>query len=354
MSSLGTDLALIREQQSMSIDDVQQITKIPPPILQSIEDDSIFTQWDENITYIRSYVRSYAKAIHIDEQDIARALNEVEAGMYEGSLFEGHELDEDPDNSIEEQSNSGEVISGESTEQEDENHAPSSEKPKKERLYRSSSKQEKKKYMLSSTDKLSSVDWADIGHKAHTDESKGARWRIIWGVVLFIAVLIILFLLYNYFSGGDDNNTSQEQTTTAVQTVTPSDSLKQSLISENKTLTRADSNAFTQNGTLSDTLTLAVYAAGGKLEPVRIYTDIMGIRNPYWIEQGDTMRFNFVNTIHIRATNQYNRLQLLFNGHTIKDFYEKFYNEKKQMVELNRSLFENNAKWRSLANNSRP
>src|SRR5699024_6070430 len=138
MSSLGNDLALIREQQSMSIDDVQKITKIPPPILQSIEDDSIFTQLDENITYIRSYVRSYAKAIHIDEPDIARALNEVEAGTYEGSLFENTDIEDPDQDNSNASSDKKEINDDKQKEDTDQDTTPT--KNDKKRFYRPSQK----------------------------------------------------------------------------------------------------------------------------------------------------------------------------------------------------------------------
>src|SRR5699024_5572740 len=142
----------------------------------------------------------------------------------------------------------------------------------------------------------------DIGHKAYTPDKKGPSWTLIWSIVIGIVILLAIYLLYNYFNdNGDTTSTPQDPITTTMQPVTPSDSLKQSLISSDQPLNRADSNAYTPEGTLSDTLMLAVHAAGGKLEPIRIYTDIMGVQNPYWIAQGDTMHFEFVNTIRIKA-----------------------------------------------------
>ncbi len=95
--------------------------------------------------------------------------------------------------------------------------------------------------------------------------------------------------------------------------------------------------------TLPDTLSILLYAAYGKLEPVRVYTDIMNEINPYWIEEGNALRFNFVNDIQIRG--QFSRIVLFLNGHVITNFREQFYNPETRLVEINRSYFEGEPKW---------
>src|SRR6056297_2691190 len=108
MASLGRDLAHIRKEQELSLEDIYETTKIPVRILRSIEDDSIFDDFENNATYIRSYVRSYAKALPIDEKQIIYALDKVAKNDYSGSLqsllkdtpkktFEFDEGEETPD-----------------------------------------------------------------------------------------------------------------------------------------------------------------------------------------------------------------------------------------------------------------
>jgi hypothetical protein len=45
---------------------------------------------------------------------------------------------------------------------------------------------------------------------------------------------------------------------------------------------------------------------------------VTGIINPYWIEQGDAMRFVFTKNIYLRG--QFGRMSLIFNGHEFQDF----------------------------------
>ncbi|PNW27845.1 UNVERIFIED_CONTAM: hypothetical protein BEN50_21225 [Euhalothece sp. KZN 001] len=85
--SLGKDRESIRKRKNITIEDVQNAIKIPLDILTSIEDDSIFSDTNRNKTYLRSFVRSYAKLLKIDDEDIVRALDEVEAGTYSGNIF---------------------------------------------------------------------------------------------------------------------------------------------------------------------------------------------------------------------------------------------------------------------------
>jgi len=85
--SLGKDLAFVRKKQNLSLEDIQNEIKIPLSTLKSIEDGSIFTDSGETKTYIRSFVRSYAKVLGIPDSEIVQALNEMEDGTYTGSLL---------------------------------------------------------------------------------------------------------------------------------------------------------------------------------------------------------------------------------------------------------------------------
>lgn len=332
MASLGKDLATIRNKKGLSIDEVQQITRVPQHILHSIEDDSIFAQIHQNTTYIRSYVRSYAKAVEVEENDIVRALDEVENGTYSGSLNpltdDGSKQEADQPNA--EPENTDKEQPQEQADSQANKPKETKPKPKKDRAY----------------DEVSAVDWVDVGRKAKLSQSKSKVSSGLLIIVLLAAILAAIFLLYHYYYGGSVQISSSQEEPTAIQPENPSDSLRESLIPENTKSATADTMPSSQ-GVLGDTLSIAIYAANGKLEPVRVYTDILGQQNPYWVPQGDTIRFNFVNTVRIRAVNQYDRLQLLFNGHIIQDYYQQYYNTESGMVELDRSLFENNPRWQN-------
>lgn len=346
MPSLGKDLAAIRNKKGLSIEDVQQTTKVPQHILRSIEDDSIFTQIDQNTTYIRSYVRSYAKAVGVSEDDIVRALNQVESGNYNGSLGITTEV---PEKTPDEEAK--DTDEGTTADRDDmvHDHSPEfQEKKNKKKTFPSS-----KTGISSTSSTLSSVDWVDVGRKANPAQKRSRVWSGLLIIVLIVAILAAIFLLYNYYNSDPSGEPPSRENSAAIQPETPSDSLRELLVTSENTPATADTTPVKQ-GTLSDTLAISVYAANGKLEPVRIYTDILGKQNPYWVPQGDTIRFNFVNTVRVRAVNQYNRLQLLFNGHVIQNYYQQYYNAETSMVELDRSVFENNPQWRTPAGDTNP
>jgi hypothetical protein len=92
-------------------------------------------------------------------------------------------------------------------------------------------------------------------------------------------------------------------------------------------------------------LELVVYAANGKLEPVRIKSDLFDQTLPYWLEQGEAMRFNFVDTIRVRG--QFSRMILLMNNQPITDFTSRFYQQESDEVQIPRSFFEKDPKWKT-------
>jgi hypothetical protein len=342
MPSLGKDLAAVRIKNDLSIEEVQKITKIPAHILHYIEDDSIFTRIDENTTYIRSYVRSYAKAIGISEAEIVHALDQVEAGNYGGSLAETTHPDQEPVDDIEapDDSNKSDMVH---------DHSPKFALDKEEKKTSDpGTKRDKSKKTIRQSDTISSIDWVDIGRNLNTSQSRFNMQSILIIVSVLMAFGAI-FLLYNYYDSGSTDSTNLQESNTIFEPETPSDSLRESLIGgESEPATNA--NPAAEEGTLSDTLSIAIYAANGNLDPVRVYTDILGRINPFWVREGDTTRINFVNVIRIRADEEYDqrlldRLQLLFNGHIIQNFYQQYYNPESKMIELERSVFENHPEW---------
>jgi cytoskeletal protein RodZ len=354
MASLGQDLALIRKDQNLSLDQVNKATKIPLRILRSIEDDSIFADFDNNATYIRSYVRSYAKALTIDEKAVIYALDKRQKNGYSGSLRDAWDGDIDWDKV--ESKDSGEA--SESKPQDSDmvhDHSPEFQPGPGP----SESKNRTRPVSTESTvdqSQVRSINWADIGRDFNPMRS--TRPDIWMGVIGVVLILLIGTLSYFYFSGSDTASeppqeqqaqaTTQQSSSAAVST----DSLQLNVVSpmdeDSPTVVEDTSGVSLQNESqalesLPDTLNIVLYAAYGKLEPVRVSTDIMDNVNPYWVEQGDALRFNFVNEMEIRG--QFSNIVLLLNGHVIQDFREQFYNPDTRLVEINRSFFENDPKW---------
>jgi len=344
MASLGNDLASIRKEKNLSLDDIHEATKIPKHIISAIEDDSIFSDYNENPTYIRSYVRGYAKALSIEERDIIYALNKQQKGSYAGSLGKNDEVS--PKKTFEyDEENEEEKNEGKQTENDEmvHDHSPAFTSKKDD-----TSSEDSKSHEHQSPE-VESVDWADMGRRFQPLNSTTPK---IWvGVVVVVLIAAVGVAFHFYQSGSKNaNNTSATSNQTESSTVS-SDSLQLNLTppatGDSMQLSEIAGDS-TQNQSkaldaLPDTLNLIVYAAYGKLEPVRVYTDIMKNINPYWIEQGSALRFPFVNEVHIRG--QYSRMVLMLNGHLIQNFKEQFFNPETRLLEIHRSFFQEDPKW---------
>ena len=87
MPSLGRDLHSIREHLDFTVEDIQNATKLPLQTIRSIEDGTIFSESKEINTYIRSFVRTYGRALKIDNELMAQALDQEELGNYTNLLL---------------------------------------------------------------------------------------------------------------------------------------------------------------------------------------------------------------------------------------------------------------------------
>ncbi|NCP85162.1 MAG: helix-turn-helix domain-containing protein, partial [Bacteroidetes bacterium] len=83
--SLSQDLEQIRIYQKLSRETVHSISKIAIYIIEAIENGTIFDD-STHITYQRSYIRTYAKVLKIDDAEVVHALDEHYSGNYKGSL----------------------------------------------------------------------------------------------------------------------------------------------------------------------------------------------------------------------------------------------------------------------------
>lgn len=355
MASLGNDLATIREQQKKTLEDIHEETKIPVHILQAIEDGTIFTDFEENKTYIRSYIRSFGKALKIDEEYIIKALDHYELGTYDGQLLEKGDVEpkrptftydtgaeqEEPEENNEQE---------EEKEEQEPGYEPEPQKQAEDQTPDTSTHSVGKSTSTHSPQSanapsVSSVDWADLGRKFRPLENKSRIWIGVAVVLVIIAGVVGYWFYQNSNLEGlesDDQNTTQNLSQPAIVP----DSLQLNLSDSEDSTAQMNTQAPPTTQTLSDTLNLLIYAAYDRLDPVRVYSDVMAGFNPYWIEQGQAFRFEFTDFVRIRGP--YSRMELLMNGHPIENFQERFLtttSADSQYVEIRRSLFEGNDMW---------
>ncbi|MDZ7690130.1 MAG: NAD-dependent DNA ligase LigA [Balneolaceae bacterium] len=357
MASLGNDLANIRKQREITLEEINDTTKIPTHILHAIEDDSIFTDFDENKTYVRSYVRSYGKALNIDESAIIEALDQYETGTYSGQLLDKIDLEESRGPSFNFDGDEKPEKQDKAKQGDQKDIKPEADQPRKRKkkapVDKSSSKASSTSSIRrhSSTDarstppSVSSVDWADLGRKFRPLENRSSIW-IGAAVMIIIIIAVIGYWFYLKSStAGTGTNQSPDTAQNINQPAVVPDSLQLNLTDSTDSMASMDTQEQVQQS-LPDTLNLLVYAAYDALDPVRVYSDVMGTFNPYWIEQGQAYRFEFISTIRIRGA--YDNMELLFNGHPIENFEQQFLQTvtpDSQFVEIDRSFFEQSNQW---------
>jgi len=395
MPSIGKDLVKIRKHLGLSLQDIQFATKLPQHTLEKIEDDTIFIDAEEGPIYTRNFVRSYGRVLKIDDHTLIEALDQREAGKYSNLLLRQYpelaeELPEhdksgseaettESESTAETEKESGSISAEDEkkTEKSDlkgqkendsddafDESAPETTEKKKESVKTSdkkgaSTQKASKKKTASepvSVNKKSQikggaaekstkeVDWAGVGQKISQEKKQAPVWLIGLIILLIILGAAGYFIVQSGLLSGD-SSTQEEITTPPEDTGTSSLSIE---LDEPEPQPRQEITGETPATpqpvvVLDDTLTIVVYAAFGNVDPVRVWSDTKPRFDPYWIEEGNAMIFDFEDTIQIRGP--YDNMLLFFNGHLIENAVQNFFNEGENYVELNRSDFTSDSKW---------
>ncbi|MEX2463396.1 MAG: helix-turn-helix domain-containing protein [Balneolaceae bacterium] len=373
MPSIGKDLAKIRNVQGLSLQEIQAMIKIPLTTLQSIENGSIFDDPGQGKTYIRSFIRSYGRALRIDDEVLINGLDQQETGNYNHLLWNHYEsnrtdttfnsftfdeIDEsDSDLSDTEKSKTKTVVE---TDQEitkkdpdpaidkvDEmiktdaaENAPATSKSSSTSTSKPTSKSlSTKKNPAKSSPPVNDVNWANMGHKFIEDKKKTPVWLISFFVILIIVAIAVYFLLENDFFASSDQTSVNDAIT---QNMSESEQ-EGSLLNLNEVPAPQVEEPVASE--LDEILYLTIYAAYDRLEPVRVWTDIKPRMDPYWIEFGTAMNFDYQDTIRIRG--QYSNLLLFKNGHLLEDVMQENYNQAENFLEFTRDQFTADPKYQT-------
>lgn len=359
MPALGKDLSKIRSHLGLSIQDVQHTTKIPVSTLKSIENGTIFDHPEENQTYIRSFVRSYGRALKIDDETMIKALDQNETGNYNHLLLQDypalnpekpshsdHDVKEESPSDFfeeeqEEEAYSEKETGGEQQETVKEEPAPESKEPEKEpQVTEAATPQDDVKPKKIETEpSVKSVDWADVGRKFSQEKKHTPVWIVGLIIILIIAAFLGYFLYENgFFDFGDASPQEQEQVTPQSETTQSSLSLELE-----DSLATANTGENEPASELDEVLQITVYAANDGLGPVRVWSDMKPRMDPYWLDQGAAMHFEFRDTIRVRGS--YPDMILLKDGNLIENAAQEFLQQEENYIQLTRSFFEADTKW---------
>lgn len=317
MASLHTDLQEIRLKSGLSVNEINARTKTPVSVIQEIEKGVFFERGDKQKTYIRSFVRTYAKCIGIKDEDMIRALDAQEAGTYSGGLRKKY-LPETVHGDLEDPDTSTGITEATDIAKDDEDTGIVRPGPTSTIGYDEFSRPDPSRQHNRVTPpppKLESVDWAKFNENFSAFNIPIMKSLII---ILVIGVLgVVGFYSYGFLSGmewnfsNDELNTAESMKTDAVTETVPDSDV---LLTDSLSVIPPDAQSVTTI-TLPDTLYLVVYAQNGKLEPIRVTSDVNNTRSPYWIEEKEAMRFDFFNQISIEGA--LDRAAFMVNGSVI-------------------------------------
>ncbi len=265
MRRLAHDLRRIREKQQRTLQEIHNETKIAPELLEHFERTALYDHERYNPVYLRSFARTYAAAIGIDPAPVLEALEQAFEGRYRNQLavqFLGEEPLPEPEAEIDE--------------------TPAPETPPASRPVQ----QAKPSLPLVPTP----------GGLERLE--RPSRWKA-WMVRVAVGAVVGLGLWYLL-----------RPTSTPPTELLPMDTAATSAATADTTAAFESPTATAP--TLGDTITATVIAAFDKVDPIRIRVD-RDLRRPYWIEQGDSMRFRF--TERIILENQLDDIQLRLDGY---------------------------------------
>jgi len=343
MPSIGNDLALIRAHQGYSIEDIQKATKIPIYTLQSIEDGTIFTEPSEINTYVRSFVRTYGRAVKLNDELLSQALDQEELGNYNHLLLkdypkirekEGIEFEPEPemDDDL-----FGPDAESEGADDEKGGKTPSFqfEKEKGKDKEKKTPPAPKQHFRAASKADLRNIDWAGIGPGPRNKKTQIPLWIISAGLIIILLVAAaILFTQFGLF-GSDEGDRDD-----SMQIEQPAEGANQDL---SLGLAGQPPEGQTPVAELEETLELTVFAAYSRLDPVRVWSDLKPRIDPYWMDQGLAYNFEFQDTVYVRGN--YDNMLLFLNGNRIDNLRSQYFNEAENAVELTRSLFDTDPRW---------
>ncbi len=162
----------------------------------------------------------------------------------------------------------------------------------------------------------------------------------VWLFVTLILIVVVFIIGYFIYSNDLLNFSEASESETEITSVTPESNSELLNLNEPDDMSVAES---TVDEELEEILYITVYAAYERLEPVRIWSDIKPRMDPYWVEQGVAMNFDFRDTVRIRG--QYDDMLIFKNGHAIDDVLETNYNQQENYIELTREYFSSDPKW---------
>lgn len=357
MREISRDLTLLRKHLKLEVQDIHEATRFPIDRIEAFESGTLFedSDFESNITYIRSFVRAYGKALKLPDDILIDCLDFVELGSYNRQLidfFESRQKKKGKKGTTKKQiviDDTAETVDSTSLDPTPSDSSSSTQSAPAVDSIPSPAPLNTPHFTKPPVD---GVDWASKPIKGRTRTPIPPHVWII-GVVCTLLLMALITLVW-WFNQREpatedslsnsasrlDNQTELAEGTASNTGNTPngrsgSSSSSPSSLAQNAQDVSTPSNSDSQTGSnstntpqnssdplsylgsapLNASYSVLVYAASGRLEPIRVWSDQKPEVDPYWIEQGHAMRFEM--NQELRLSGQFSNLRLIVNGRDI-------------------------------------
>lgn len=290
---LGQDLRRIRAAQSVSLDEIYEVTRISPHVLEQLEED-VLNHPLFNGAYLPPLLKQLAGILELDEETVMEAYDRACEGCYTNQLAAAY-LEEEP------------IEVSEAPSEEDELKASGEVKTAAEDLAEGQE-------AVSGTEECEPVKPEENVPAANQQvviPETGTLWPAVAMVMLAALVLTGIGLLV---VGQDESDSMQAgvieaepYTAPALEQIEPAEPLMEEAIEEEA----ADEDAVEEEVTLGDSIQVDIVATHDRVDPIRVRVDD-DLRRPYWIEEADSVRFRVSDRIVLEE--RLDRVRLLVEG----------------------------------------
>lgn len=330
MRHLHKDLKEIRNSQKISLDQVSKQTRVPISLFETIEEGSFFQDTRHTRTYVRSFVRMFAKALKIQDEDIVKALDQYEEDRYTGSLHRKYilgkpDLEPEPEPDRETTTAKAETTPSPTATATSVSGTPGKAKYRPV-IQAPATPSDSLGRILPNPSK---IDWGQLTRKFLNEQQKLSPLSI--GLLVAAIVMMLLSVVYSTLYDEDTTITELSPQTSG------------SVIEAEDTTLTPSSEPLPAPNLLQDTLSIIVYALNDKLAPIKITTDLTQKPNPYWLEKGTGRRFSFVDSIRFDA--DITKYALIYNGHLISDLNPYLTPDNPKLILLTRATIFSKPEW---------
>ena len=320
------DVRRIREARGVTLEAIQDATKIPPDLLHQFEEDALFTHRMFNKVYLRSLARSYAELIEVERDDIIAALDAALQGSYGNELAQKYlgdapvapveESDEEapepeptgeedlaptsdetvapiaPGEEVDSEGQEAEAAVGDTSDPAGQPSTVSTEAPPPDQ---GSEQREPAAEEEPRPGAVVAEEWAQTNKQPVLPFALG-------GIAAVLVAALIFFAIQNDWASAPETEVTEQ-----VEDQAPMDTVTEPVPDDPPEPEPAPSSA-----TLGDTMRVEVIATFDRVDPIRIRVDD-DLRRPYWIEEGESRTFSA--TQQFILENQLDNIELRLEGY---------------------------------------